>query len=119
VDEWRLFTDADLSCPITELDKVAAAALEQHAGIAIGSRALDPSLIGVRQPIMREAAGRLFNVVMNATTGLGFRDTQCGFKLYHSFAAIEIFSSQQLEGFGFDVEDLVIARALGIRTVEV
>jgi hypothetical protein len=52
-------------------------------------------------------------------TGLPFQDTQCGFKLYQSSAAREIFARQRLEGFGFDVEDLYIAKLLGYRTVEV
>jgi dolichyl-phosphate beta-glucosyltransferase len=117
--EWRLFTDADLSSPIEELDKLAAAAASDGAAVAIGSRALDRSLIGVHQPAAREYAGRLFNSVMRAITGLPYMDTQCGFKLYHSSAAERIFPRQQLDGFSFDVEDLVIARVLGIRVVEV
>jgi glycosyltransferase involved in cell wall biosynthesis len=117
--EWLLITDADLSAPIEELDKLAAAAAREKAMIAIGSRALDRSLIGVRQPAGREYAGRFFNLVMRAITGLPFQDTQCGFKLYHRSAAREVFPRQQLDGFGFDVEDLFIARLLGIPTVEV
>jgi glycosyltransferase involved in cell wall biosynthesis len=117
--EWLLITDADLSAPIEELDKLVAAAEREKALIAIGSRALDRSLIGVRQPIGREYSGRFFNLVMRAITGLPFRDTQCGFKLYHASAAGQVFPRQQLDGFGFDVEDLFIARLLGIPTVEV
>lgn len=117
--EWRLFTDADLSAPIEELDKLAAAAARENAAVAIGSRGLDRSLIGVRQPVVREYAGRLFNSVMRGITGLPYLDTQCGFKLYHASAAEQIFPRQQLDGFSFDVEDLVIARVLGIRAVEV
>ena len=116
--EWRLFTDADLSAPIGELDKLYVAAQRAGASVAIGSRALDRKLIGVRQPLVREYAGRTFNVLMRGVTGLPFRDTQCGFKLYHSAAAEQIFPLQKLNGFGFDVEDLVIARVLGIRVVE-
>lgn len=117
--EWRLFTDADLSSPIGELDKLAAAAQRENAPIAIGSRALDRSLIGVRQPVAREYAGRVFNMIMRVITGLPYLDTQCGFKLYHASAAKEIFPRQQLDGFSFDVEDLVIARVLGFRAIEV
>lgn len=117
--EWLLFTDADLSAPIEELDKLEAAAAASRALIAIGSRALDRSLIGVRQPPGREWAGRFFNLAMRAITGLPFRDTQCGFKLYHHSAARRVFPLQQLDGFGFDVEDLFIARLLGIPAIEV
>ncbi len=117
--EWILSTDADLSAPIEEADKLHSAAEREQAAVAIGSRALDRSLIGVHQPALREYAGRFFNLVMRIVMRLPFRDTQCGFKLFRADAAREIFRRQQLDGFGFDVEDLFIARKLGYRTVEV
>lgn len=117
--EWILYTDADLSSPIGELEKLCRAAREQAAAVAIGSRAMDRALVEVRQPLMRELSGRFFNRVMRLVTGLPFRDTQCGFKLYRADAAREIFSRQKQDGFSFDVEDLLIARKLGIRVVEV
>jgi glycosyltransferase involved in cell wall biosynthesis len=117
--EWILTTDADLSAPIGELDKLIAAAEREGAKVAIGSRALDRSLVGVHQSAFRESAGRVFNLVMRMVTGLPFRDTQCGFKLFEAAAAREIFSRQILEGFSFDVEDLVIAKVLGYKSIEV
>jgi dolichyl-phosphate beta-glucosyltransferase len=117
--EWILTTDADLSAPIAELDKLMAAAERANAKVAIGSRALDRSLVGVHQSGFREFAGRVFNVLMRMVTGLPFRDTQCGFKLFEAGAAREIFSRQTLEGFSFDVEDLVIAKVLGHKAIEV
>lgn len=117
--EWILYTDADLSTPIAEFRKLLQAAREQDAQIAIGSRALDRSLVEVHQPALRELSGRTFNVVMRAVTGLPFRDTQCGFKLYRADAARQIFSRQKQEGFSFDVEDLLIAKKLGLPAVEV
>ena len=117
--EWILFSDADLSSPIEGAAKLFDAARREQAPGAIGSRALDRSLVGVHQAPLREWSGRLFNVIMRLVTGLPFRDTQCGFKLYRRDAARSIFSRQQLEGFGFDVEDLFIARKLGLRVVEV
>lgn len=117
--DWVLFTDADLSTPIEEVEKLWTAAQEAGAAVAIGSRALDRSLIGVRQSAMREASGRFFNAVMRIVTGLPFHDTQCGFKLFQSGAAKDIFSRQLLDGFGFDVEVLALAQALGYRAVEV
>jgi dolichyl-phosphate beta-glucosyltransferase len=66
-----------------------------------------------------ELSGRAFNVVMRMVTGLPFRDTQCGFKLFRKDAANEIFSRQIEDGFSFDVEDLAIAQALGLRSIEV
>ena len=117
--EWILYTDADLSAPIGEFDKLCQAAAESGAVVAIGSRALDRSLVEVHQSAFRELSGRFFNVVMRAVTGLPFRDTQCGFKLYRADAAREIFARQKQDGFSFDVEDLLIAQKLGLRAVEV
>jgi dolichyl-phosphate beta-glucosyltransferase len=117
--DWALLTDADLSAPIDQLDRLWRAVDKEKAQAAIGSRALDRSLIGVHQPLFREVIGRFFNVVMRVVTGLPFHDTQCGFKLFESSAAREIFSRQVLDGFGFDVEVLYIAQHLGFRTLEV
>jgi len=117
--DWILFTDADLSAPIEELDKLSAACREQGARVAIGSRALDRSLIAVRQSWFRENAGKLFNLLVRLLAGLPFRDTQCGFKLFERQSAHEIFRRQRLERFGFDVEILFIARHLRIPAVEV
>ena len=117
--EWALFTDADLSAPIEDLDALWTAAERQSLRVAIGSRAVDRSLVGVHQPPFREAIGRIFNLTMRLATGLPYRDTQCGFKLFETRSAREIFSRQRLDGFGFDVEVLFIARRLGYPAAEV
>jgi glycosyltransferase involved in cell wall biosynthesis len=117
--DWILFSDADLSTPIEELDKLWSATERERAQAAIGSRDLDRSLIGVRQPLFREFGGRFFNLVIRLITGLPFHDTQCGFKLFEGAAAREIFRRQRVERFGFDVEVLFIAQRLGYRTLEV
>jgi dolichyl-phosphate beta-glucosyltransferase len=117
--DWALLTDADLSAPIEELEKLWSVAEHRKAAVAFGSRALDRSLIGVRQSPFRDLSGRIFNFVMRALTGLPYHDTQCGFKLFRADAAREIFSRQRLEGFGFDVEVLYIAHRLGYSCAEV
>jgi glycosyltransferase involved in cell wall biosynthesis len=117
--DWVLFTDSDLSAPIGELDKLMRAIREEKASIAIGSRALDRSLIQVHQSWFRETAGRVFNLLMRILTGLRFYDTQCGFKLFEARAAKETFGRQLIERWGFDVEVLFLARKLGFKTVEV
>ena len=117
--DWVLFSDADLSAPIMDLDLLLAAAVKADAAVAIGSRAVDRSMVGVHQSLWREMSGRAFNLLMRMTNGLPFRDTQCGFKLYRRDAAQAVFSRQTLDGFSFDVEDLVIAKHLGLRTIEV
>ena len=117
--EWRLFTDADLSAPIEEIEKLWAAMLRDGSQVAIGSRALDRSLIGVHQPGIRESAGRFFNTVMRAVVGLPIADTQCGFKLFQGAASLQIFPRQTQDRFGFDVEILFIAKKHGYRISEV
>ena len=116
--DWRLFSDADLSTPIEELEKLWCA-VSGGKEIAIGSRAIDRSLIGVHQPGYREAMGRFFNGVMRVATGLPISDTQCGFKLFRGDVAQEVFSKQRLERFGFDAEVLYIASRRGYGIAEV
>jgi glycosyltransferase involved in cell wall biosynthesis len=117
--EWRLFSDADLSTPIEELEKLWCAVSGRKDQIAIGSRAIDRSLIGVHQPGYRETMGRFFNGVMRLTTGLEISDTQCGFKLFRGDVAQEVFPRQRLERFGFDAEVLYIACRCGYGIAEV
>ena len=114
-----LFTDSDLSSPIDEYRKLAEPIRRGKAAIAIGSRAIEGSQVVVHQSRVRETSGRLFNLLVRALTGLPFRDTQCGFKLFTRTAARAIFPLQTLDGFGFDVEILYIARRLGFPAVEV
>jgi glycosyltransferase involved in cell wall biosynthesis len=116
---WVLFSDADLSAPIEECDKLFEAVDKDGCDVAIGSRGIDRSLIGVHQSFFRETMGKFFNLVVRITAGLPFKDTQCGFKLFSRRATQEIFSRQQLEGFGFDVEILYLAQKRGFRVAEV
>ncbi len=117
--EWLLFSDADLSTPIEELEKLWGAVEREGAPIAIGSRALDRSLVGVRQSAFRESAGKVYNLAMRVALRLDISDTQCGFKLFQRDAASAIFARQQLERFSFDAEILFIARKLGYRVLEI
>ncbi len=112
-----LFTDADLSAPIDEADKLIAA-LEDHE-VAIGSRALDRRLISVRQSVFRENAGIVFNLIVRAILCLPFVDTQCGFKAFRRAPCQIIFRQQRIERFGFDPELLYLARHHGLRAVEI
>jgi len=114
-----LFTDADLSAPIEETNKLLAALETSGADAAVGSRALDRRLIGVRQPWRRELAGRVFNLLVRLFTGLRIRDTQCGLKLFRRASTRRAFELQQVTGFGFDPEVLFLIERLGGRVVEV
>lgn len=110
-----LFTDADLSTPIEELDKV----LEVDADIAIGSRNCTGALRVEDQGLMRRSAGRIFNLLTRMITGVKAADTQCGFKLFSKKTIKPIFSQQKLDGFSFDVEILYLAKKLGYKIEEV
>ena len=117
--EILLFTDADLSSPITEAPRLVDPIAQGRADVAFGSRALNPELIGVHQPKMRELGGAVFNLCMRTITGLKFKDTQCGFKAFRREAALPVFSLQRIERFGFDPEVLYIAKKQGHRLLEV
>jgi glycosyltransferase involved in cell wall biosynthesis len=114
-----LFSDADFSSPITEAPKLLNPIAEGRADVAFGSRALNPELIGIHQPRMREIGGAVFNLCMRTITGLKFKDTQCGFKAFRRSAALPVFSVQRVERFGFDPEVLYIAKKRGNRLLEV
>jgi dolichyl-phosphate beta-glucosyltransferase len=113
-----LFTDADLSSPIEESEKLLAA-LASGNDFAIGSRAIDRSLIAVRQARHREIAGMIFNGFVRFFTRLPFHDTQCGFKAFLREPSRVVFEQQRIEGFGFDPEILFIAKRHGLRGAEV
>jgi hypothetical protein len=112
-----LFTDADLSAPIEEADKLLAA-LDKF-DVAIGSRALDRTLIATRQSGLRELAGRSFNWAVRFIVGVPFADTQCGFKAFRRERARILFEQQRIERFGFDPELLFLARRHGLNVAEI
>jgi len=114
-----LFTDADLSAPIEEADKLIAMLRDERFDVAIGSRAIDRNLIAVHQSPLREAAGIIFNFMVRLITGVPFVDTQCGFKAFRRDRANIVFEQQRIEGFGFDVEILFLAKRHGLRAVEI
>ena len=117
--EIVLFTDADLSTPIEEADKLLVALHEQGCDVAIGSRGMDSSLIEVHQSVFREQAGNLFNLLVRWIAGLEFSDTQCGFKAFRREPARIIFEQQRIERFGFDPEILFLAKRHGLRVAEI
>ena len=115
--EVVLFTDADLSAPIEEAERLLGGL--QNCDVAIGSRAMNRKLIEARQSVFREFAGILFNKVVRIILRLPFVDTQCGFKAFRRERCTIIFEQQTIERFGFDPELLYLARHHGLSTVEV
>jgi len=115
--EYVLFTDADLSAPIEEADKLLSAL--QQFDIAIGSRALNRDLIDVHESRFREFAGIIFNRIVRIVLWLPFVDTQCGFKAFRRERCRIIFEQQRIERFGFDPELLYLARHHGLKATEI
>jgi len=113
-----LVTDADLSTPIEELDKLRAE-LRKGAGVAIGSRALRGSRVEVSQPIYRVLMGKAFNILVQAVLLPGIWDTQCGFKLFRADVAHDAFAALTTDGFGYDPEVLYRAKKRGVKIAEV
>jgi len=116
---YVLFTDADLSAPIDELDKLFEVAVRERADIVIGSRAVDRSYIQKHQTAFRELGGIVFNQMVRLLLGLNLHDTQCGFKLFHRERTRTIFEKQTTLGFGFDPEILFLAARKGLKIREV
>ena len=113
-----LVTDADLSTPIEELEKLEAA-LKAGAGVAIGSRSVKGSRIEIQQPIYRVLMGKAFNLIVQIALLPGIWDTQCGFKLFRADVAQPVFAALTTDGFGYDPEVLFLAKRRGVRIAEV
>src|SRR5260370_4527332 len=112
-----LFTDADLSAPIEEADKLLSA-LDQY-DVAIGSREMNRKLIEVHESSFREFAGIIFNRIVRIVLWLPFVDTQCGFKAFRRERCRVIFQQQRIERFGFHPELLYLARHHGLKSIEI
>ena len=113
-----VFSDADLSTPIEELPMLLTPIVTGDCDVVFGSRSLNRNLIGQRQPWLREQSGRLFNLVVRASTGMPYSDTQCGFKAFRLSVCRPIVEGALLDRFGFDVELLFLAHEAGLRLRE-
>ena len=116
--EVLLFSDADLSSPIEEANKLFAA-IARGTDVAIGSRWLRADLQTERQPLHRQLFGRVFNLILRLVLGLKFKDTQCGFKAFTRRAAQTIFPLQHIERWGFDPELVFLAQKNGFKVEEI
>src|SRR5713226_6176265 len=114
-----LFSDADLSTPITEMPRLVDPIRNGEYDLTFGSRALDRSLIGTHQPWRREQGGRVFNLIVRAATGLPFWDTQCGFKAFGLSVCRPLIEAAQIDRFGFDVELIYLAQLARLRLREI
>jgi len=116
--EEVLVTDADLSTPIEELEKLQAA-LDAGAGVAIASRAIRGSRVELSQPIYRVLMGKIFNLIVQVVLLPGLWDTQCGFKLFRAQVGKDAFAALSTDGFGYDPEVLYRAKKKGVKIAEV
>jgi len=114
----QFFSDADLSSPIYESARLIRE-LEKGADVAFGSRWLEADTQTQRQSILRQVAGRVYNLLLRVILGLNYKDTQCGMKAFKREAAQKIVTRQKSERGGFDPELLFIARKFGMKMVEV
>ena len=114
-----LFSDADLSTPIEEMERLLPPISRGDCDVAIASRALPESNLAQHQPIHRELMGRTFNKIVQKMAVPGIKDTQCGFKAFRGDVAKRLFKSAQIDGFGFDPEILFLANKFGYKIREI
>lgn len=114
-----LFSDADLSTPIEETEKLIDPIRSGEFDVTFGSRALDRSLIGTHQPWRREQGGKVMNLIIRTMSGLPYSDTQCGFKAFNMVKFGPLLDTMTIDRFGFDVEFLFVADHFALRLKEV
>ena len=114
--EYRFMCDADLSMPVTEINRFLPPALTEF-DIAIASREA-PGAVRYNEPQYRHLGGRAVNLMIRLFALPGLHDTQCGFKCFRASVAEKLFSLQTLTGWSFDIELLYIARKHNYRIVE-
>lgn len=115
--QYVLFTDADLSTPMAELEKFWSF-FQQGFNVVIGSRSISGSSILVKQNWIRQTMGKTFNFLVRFLVGLNFKDTQCGFKCFDQKSVRMIFPFLKINGFAFDVELLYLAKCFGLKVKE-
>lgn len=114
---WRVFMDADNSTAIVEFNKMLPY-LDEGYEVIIGSRAVRGAKMSPPQAIIKRIAGRLGNWFVRWILLKGIKDSQCGFKCFSEEAAKRIFSLARIDRWGFDIEALALARALGYKIKE-
>lgn len=115
--QFRFMCDADLSMPIDEVNRFLPP-LQMDFDIAIGSREA-PGAVRYEEPLYRHLGGRVINLIIRLLALPGLQDTQCGFKCFRAAVAEDLFRSQTMSGWAFDVEVLFIARKRGYRITEI
>lgn len=115
--EYRFMCDADLSMPVTEINRFFPPELEDF-DISIASREA-PGAVRYNEPAYRHFVGRIFNTLIRVLALPGLNDTQCGFKCFKAVIAEDLFRELNITGWSFDVEILYLAHRRGHRIVEI
>ncbi len=115
---YLFIADADLAMPIEELPRFFPQTLGGDYDLAIGSREA-PGAHRYNEPWYRHLMGRVFNPFVRLMAVPDIQDTQCGFKSFRREIAHDLFQTQKIDGFAFDVEVLAIARHRGYKILEV
>lgn len=116
--KYRIFMDADNSTSVDQFHNMLPYFKEGY-DVVIGSRAVKGAKLEPAQPLIRQIPGKLGNLFTQALLLWGIWDTQCGFKAFTEEAATRIFPLQRINGWGFDVEVLALAKKLGFRIKEI
>ncbi len=115
--EIVLFSDADLSTPIEELDKLIKE-IEEY-DVVIGSRSIDENLLLKKQPIHRILIGKIAKLLIRLVLNINYKDTQCGFKLFKRDVAFKLFYKMRMKRWSFDYELLFLAKRFKFKVREV
>jgi len=113
-----LFTDADLSTPVEELDKFWPW-LDQGYEVVIGSRKMAGAQLTRRQPLLRETLGKVFTALSDVLATRNISDVTCGFKCFSRSAAHDLFRRGRINDWSYDAEILFLAQWRNYRLKEV
>ncbi|MFH0921932.1 MAG: dolichyl-phosphate beta-glucosyltransferase [Fibrobacterota bacterium] len=118
IGDYALLTDADLSTPITELDKFLPL-MNSVAAVLVGNRKTLGSSVVKHQPWLRENMGKVFTLLTNLMLGMRQSDFTCGFKVFGRVSRAEVFRRSRIERWGYDSEILFLAKRLGYNITDV
>ena len=119
IGKVRLLSDADGSTPPNQLFNLIKPVLEGEVDITIGSRRLEGSTVGEKQPLYRRVWSKLSSTLIQKILLPGITDAYCGFKAYSADSANVVFSKVEVKGWTFDIEALVLAKSMELKILEI
>lgn len=115
--DYTLFFDADMSTPLSELDKFAPLMI-QNTDVIFGTRRNSHSTVIKHQPLYREFMGKVFTMITRKALGVKTTDFTCGFKAFSKQATRQIFTKAVINGWGYDAEIAFLAKKIGLKIYE-